>query len=211
MPTLTAPNLECHDWLTHGFGQRDSTYPEHILILRQVHSCAILDAAGEGDGVVSAEPGRLIGVRTADCVPILLADKRTQSVAAIHAGWRGTAGQIVGAALWRMGEKFGTRPEDVSAAVGPSIGGCCYEVSPEVAHQFGTWVPKLKHVDRPIRIDLKAINRCQLQEAGVRDVWVSTDCTYCLPEYFSFRREKEQAGRVVSFIGRRQELQRADP
>ncbi len=208
---LTAPNLAALEWLEHGFGFRDTEYPAGITTVRQIHSCAVVHADGVGgdkiadaDALVTAQSGMLVGIRTADCVPVLLADRRTRAVSAIHAGWRGTAGQIVLAALEQMAAKFGTRSADVVAAVGPSIGRCCYEVGPEVARQFGTWFPDLEQAAGPTKIDLQSINAAQLKAAGVSDVWVSGECTQCaVDRYFSFRREKEKAGRMLSFIGTR--------
>lgn len=204
-----APNLSQLDWLTHGFGQRDSVYPEAVTTLRQIHSCVVMEVKGEGgdriadgDGIVSDRPGLVVGVRTADCVPVLLADRASLAVAAIHAGWRGTAASIVPATLAQMFERYKTLPCDVVAAIGPSIGGCCYEVSPDVARQFGTWVPELRHTDSPQCVDLKTINLLQLRDAGIKDVWVSEECTFCSPAYHSYRRDKDDAGRMISFIGR---------
>jgi purine-nucleoside/S-methyl-5'-thioadenosine phosphorylase / adenosine deaminase len=138
----------------------------------------------------------VVGVRTADCVPILIADERTHAVAAIHAGWRGAAEGIAGAAVQELIARYGSRPEDLHAAVGPAIGGCCYEVGPEVAIRFGI------ETDSAVKIDLAAINERQLAAVGVEDVWLAGECTFCEGErYFSFRREREAAGRMVSFIG----------
>ena len=203
---VIAPNLASLEWLTHGFGERDSDYPAEIATLRQIHSCTVRDVSGlagdriaEGDALFTDRRRMLVGVRTADCVPVLLADTRTQKVAAVHAGWRGTAAEIATETLRVMGSE----PRDVVAAIGPSIGGCCYEVGVEVAHQFGTWVPELGQRETPVKVDLKAINRLQLEQAGVANIWVSPDCTFCLNQYHSYRRDRDDAGRLVSFIGRR--------
>jgi YfiH family protein len=201
---LKAPNLERLPWLIHGFGMRDSEYPPGIATLRQIHSGLVLEALtpgadrfAEGDALVTHNQGVLAGVRTADCVPILIADERNQAVAAIHAGWRGTAVRIVENAVDELRRRYGSRAEDLHAAIGPAIGGCCYEVGPEVARQFGI------NTEAPVKIDLAAINERQLAEAGVLDIWQSGQCTFCAPErWFSFRREKEAAGRMLSFIGR---------
>ena len=104
--------------------------------MKQIHSGLVLEAVppggdrfSEGDGLVTKTPGMLVGVRTADCVPILIADERTRAVASVHAGWRGTADRISrGAAVRELITRFGSRAEDLHAAVGPSIGPCCYEV-----------------------------------------------------------------------------------
>src|SRR5271167_2672473 len=117
----------------------------HPATLRQIHSDIVYrvdspapDAAGvpKADALFTREPGALLVVQTADCVPILLADRKRHAVAAIHSGWRGTLRRIAGKALGRMQMEFGTRPVDVIAALGPSIGRCCYEVGGEVAKEF---------------------------------------------------------------------------
>ena len=202
---LKAPNLSQFSWLTHGFGGRDSVYPEGITTLRQIHSGIVLEAVGpgedrfaDGDGLISREPGTVVGIRTADCVPILIADEKTHAVGAIHAGWRGTDARIVSRAVEDMVRIYNSNPNDLHAAVGPSIGACCYEVGPEVALRFGI------ETDVPVRIDLAEINGRLLGEAGVPDVWQARQCTFCEGErYYSFRREKEAAGRMISYIGSR--------
>jgi YfiH family protein len=203
---LKAPNLSVFEWLDHGFGQRNSVYPSPITTVRQIHSDLVMEASAalsgsaEADGLVAQQPGLVVGVRTADCVPILLVDARTRAVAAVHAGWRGSARNIAGAAVRELITRYGSRPEDLTAAVGPSIGPCCYEVGDEVAQQFhgGTSA-------QGRRLDLPSINRQQLREQGVQDIWLAGVCTFCeAAHYFSYRREKEQAGRMVSFIGTRQ-------
>jgi YfiH family protein len=207
---LKAPNLSRYEWLSHGFGLRDSVYPESVTTLRQIHSGLVLEAVppggdrfSEGDGLVTNTPGMLVGVRTADCVPILIADARTRAVASVHAGWRGTAQSIVGAAVRELIRRFGSRAEDLHAAVGPSIGPCCYEVGVDVARRFDTGEPKRDTAEGPRKIDLPGINEMQLRNAGVADVWVARECTFCeAGKYYSFRREKDQAGRMMSFVGR---------
>src|SRR5665213_3380021 len=203
---LRAPNLSRFDWLVHGFGFRDSVYPEPIATLKQIHSGIVLEALppggdrfAEGDALVSHAPGMIVGVRTADCVPILITDGRTHAVAAVHAGWRGTAEKIVTAATRELITRFGSKAEDLHAAVGPAIGPCCYEVGSDVARRLG--LPETGGAQRP---DLPGINEQQLREAGVRDIWVARECTFCeAGKYFSFRREQDQAGRMLSFIGTR--------
>ena len=98
-----------------------------------------------------------------------------------------------------------------TAAIGPAIGPCCYRVGSEVARQFGTWRPELAQVAEPTHIDLAGINETQLKNAGVTNIWQAGECTVCNhTRYFSFRREKEQAGRMLSFIGRVQMGGRAE-
>lgn len=200
---LIAPALAQFSWLTHGFGYRDSVYPEGVTTLRQIHSGLVLEATqpgadrfAEGDGLVSGAAGTLVGVRTADCVPILIADVRTRAVAAVHAGWRGTDAGIVAAAVREMERLYHSKPVDLHAAIGPAIGVCCYEVGPEVALRFGI------ETGGPVKIDLAGINERQLRETGVVNVWQSGECTYCGgTKYYSYRREKKAAGRLLSFIG----------
>jgi purine-nucleoside/S-methyl-5'-thioadenosine phosphorylase / adenosine deaminase len=98
----------------------------------------------QGDALVTREPGVLLIVQTADCIPILLADPKRQVIAAIHSGWRGTVRRIAAKALGRMQMEFGTKPEDVIAALGPGIGQPCYEVGTEVAAEFHAQFPNAR-------------------------------------------------------------------
>jgi YfiH family protein len=189
-------------WLEHGFGTLRAAVPEPLATLDQVHSAVCVDACGRagklgrGDALLSNVPGTLVGVRTADCLPILLADERRRAVAAVHAGWRGTVAGIAARAVEAMHERFGTRPEDLHAAIGPGIGACCYEVGPEVAAHFG--------VEGRAKIDLAGANRQQLAAAGLGEdrIYVCGLCTMCLAaEFHSFRRDGERAGRMYSVIG----------
>lgn len=198
---ITAPNfadLEAAG-LVHGFGERSSVYPEGVKTAKQIHSDIVQDATGplgEGDALIARGHGVLVGVKTADCVPILLVDPSTFTVAAIHAGWRGTARGIAAATLRNMSERWGIDPRKVRAAIGPAIGVCCYEVGSEVARQFGIETPS------PVHLNLAALNEMQLRNAGVLDIWQSSHCTFCARErFYSFRREREAAGRMLSFIG----------
>jgi YfiH family protein len=176
-----------------------------VSTVKQVHSNLVLLAEepgvlGEGDALITNRPGLAISIRTADCYPILLADPQRRAVAAIHAGWRGTAAQIVRKTLEEMATEFGTDPRAVSAAIGPGIGACCYEVGEEVARQFG--------VEGRTHLDLASENRKQLEAAGVppQNIEVLGVCTFCDAEhFFSYRREKEKAGRMTSFIMLRKE------
>jgi YfiH family protein len=204
---ITSPNLD-FSWLAHGFGLRDSVPPPALTTVKQIHSAIVLDACGrrgeqigEGDAIISSEPGVVIGIRTADCVPILMADPETRIVACIHAGWRGTALNIVGATIDVLRSR-GAKPANLHVAIGPSIGSCCYEVGPEVLSRFETWRQKVATVEKST-LDLPAINESQLREGGVLQIWKCGECTFCQPSrFFSFRREKERAGRMFSFVNR---------
>ena len=101
-------------------------------------------ASPQGDALITREPGVLLVVQTADCVPILLADPKRHAIAAIHSGWRGTVRRIAAKALGRMQMEFGTKPQDVIAALGPGIGQSCYEVGTEVAAEFQAQFPNAR-------------------------------------------------------------------
>jgi purine-nucleoside/S-methyl-5'-thioadenosine phosphorylase / adenosine deaminase len=119
-----------------------------LVTLRQIHSSLIRRAQGKdvqgyempavlkGDGLMTDEPGVLLGIQTADCIPVLVADRKQRAVAAFHAGWRGTLARIVENGVGRMRLEFGSRPEDLIASVGPGIGQCCYAVGEEVQQEF---------------------------------------------------------------------------
>ncbi len=106
------------------------------LVVRSTAAGAARERPGRADGLMTDEPGVLLGVLTADCVPVLVADRRRRAVAAFHAGWRGTVKRIVESGVGRMRLKFGSRPEDLVAAIGPGIGSCCYAVGEEVLSAF---------------------------------------------------------------------------
>ncbi|HTD43497.1 MAG TPA: peptidoglycan editing factor PgeF [Bryobacteraceae bacterium] len=199
---LQSPILSQLAWIDHGFGTRLAPLSqEGMASLKQIHSAVALVAnqpgcAGDGDALLTNRPGLRLSVRTADCYPILLADSKNRAVAAVHAGWRGAADEIVAKTIAKMRTQFGTSPPDIVAAIGPGIGVCCYQVGAEVAQLFG--------VEGAGRVDLAAANRCQLIDAGVEDrhIDVLGGCTSCdAARFYSFRREKEQAGRMISYIG----------
>jgi YfiH family protein len=197
--------LDALPWLLHGFGTRLADIPARfaqLATLKQIHSSSCVAAEGrtgilgEGDALLENQPGSVVAVKTADCIPILLVDERRRAVAAVHAGWRGTVARIAAAAVAALGRRFDTRAEDLHAAIGPGIGKCCYEVGAEVAAQFGG--------QGRGHIDLAAANCRQLTEAGVTPerIYASNLCTMCRAEEFhSFRRDQDAAGRMVSFAG----------
>jgi YfiH family protein len=204
--------LEAFDWLVHGFGTRWSdTFGKcrNLATLHQIHSSAVVDAGGrfgclgEGDALVTNAPGALVAVKTADCIPILIVDARTHSVAAVHAGWRGTVKKIAAQAIAEMEKKFDSRVEDLHAAVGPGIGKCCYEVGPQVAAQFHPCDYSLRNCTHTVHLDLAASNRRQLEACGLTPdrIYVAGLCTKCNAEFHSYRRDKEQAGRMFSVAG----------
>lgn len=202
MNVLLSPLLEKLPGIRHGFGTRSSGLTQdEMASLKQIHSGIVLQAdrtagcVGEADALVTVEPGVTVSIRTADCLPILIADPRTGAVAAVHAGWRGTVAGITGAAVAKLAADFGSRPEDLVAAIGPGIGVCCYEVGEEVAHQLGE-----AHAGC---VNLAEHNRRQLERAGIARecIDVISSCTFCdADQFWSYRREGERAGRMISFI-----------
>ena len=178
--------------------------------LEQVHSNELVVERGaetadrpSGDGFLTNVPGRLLSIRTADCFAILLADHDTAAIAAVHAGWRGTAGRIAFRAVERMAHEFGSRPERIEALIGPGIASCCFEVGPETASQFDSRF--VRDGSKP-HVDLAGANGAQLLEAGLqpRNIHGVGRCSYCESEpFFSHRREGESAGRMLAFIGLR--------
>jgi|HubBroStandDraft_5_1064220.scaffolds.fasta_scaffold75642_2 YfiH family protein len=168
---------------------------------KQIHSDGVLvvesaGPQGEGDALISNRPGIGLTIRTADCLPILIADPQNRAVAAIHAGWRGVVSEVACKAIHAMCQQFGSKPEDLVIAIGPGIGACCFEVGPEVAIQF--------QLAGRTKVDLVATTCRQLRRIGVRDGQISASglCTYCNAELFeSYRRDRTQAGRMVAMIG----------
>jgi hypothetical protein len=159
------------------------------------------------DAVITQRRGLFVGVQVADCVPILLFDRRAQAVGAVHAGWRGTAAGILKKAIAKMTDRFGSSLLDLTVALGPSIRGCCYQVGHEVveALEKATGDGAYVSVQGGSRhLDLAAANIIQARSAGVipGNIWLSPDCTHCLPEkYYSYRFVKGVAGRQYGFIG----------
>jgi polyphenol oxidase len=192
-------------WLRHGFGTRhQEDWPGVYTRLKQIHSCIVVDAQdrrgvlGPGDAMVTSARHNWIGVRTADCVPVLLADRRKQVVAAVHAGWRGTVANVAGNTVETMQNLHGSNPADIVAAIGPSIGVCCFEVGPEIVSEFERQLPG---VSTGRHVDLVEANRRQLLASGITAIDMAGLCTKCLAEEFhSYRRENGVEGRMVSAI-----------
>lgn len=205
--------LEQLPWLEHGFGTRQSSaWPPRETkpaTARQIHSNRVIIAdragdLGEGDALIANTPGLTLVIRTADCLPILIADPRNKAIAAVHAGWRGTVQQIVLETVRTMSEHFDTRPEDLMIAIGPGIGECCYEVGPEVAAQFSRFFPERNDLGQQAKIGLAeaAIRQLRRNGGSMGQIDASGLCTRCLEaEFHSYRRDGEAAGRMFSAIG----------
>jgi YfiH family protein len=215
-----------------------------LVTVRQVHSASTLlvhapeaeplsslvtpegRALREADGLITEAPGVLLGIQTADCVPVFVVDPRLRAVGNFHAGWRGTVARIVEHGVARMIAEFGSNPADLIAAVGPSIASCCYTVGEQVhaafreAFLYGETLFARTEVAKdagqatgpdgepPLRLDLWEANRRQLLDAGIAPdrITVIGECTGCtgLPGprlYFSHRCEQGFTGRMMSVIG----------
>lgn len=231
-------------WLVHGFTTRQAgdfgngvpaveslgrigAAGLSLRTVRQIHSNCVCRAGDEvwpegsqrpeADALVTDLAGHVLGVRTADCLPLLLVDRGKRAVAAVHAGWRGTQQRIAACAVEEMRHVFGSEPQSLEAAIGPGIAACCFEVGPEVAEQFdpslvvsadsrasapGSPLETAPKAPRP-RVDLVEANRRQLLEQGIRarNIWSAVRCTCCNPkEFFSYRRDSDTA-RMLAFIG----------
>ena len=167
-----------------------------------------LEPRHECDGFVTAEPGLPVAVFTADCIPVLLEDAAHGVVAAVHCGWRGSVQDILGAALAQM-QTLGAKPEDVSAAIGPGIGACCFEVGPEVAEGVDALLGgETQGLIRPgagdrLFVDLKAANARRLTQLGVQPgrIAVSDACTMCeAEELWSHRVTNGKRGVMTAVI-----------
>lgn len=162
----------------------------------------------ECDAIVTNQPGVMIGVTVADCVPILLLDPVKRVAAAVHAGWQGTAAQIVGQTIDGMQRLFGSKPSDLQAAIGPCIGACCYEVDQPVKDAFVKNKLTWDGVAEPTgagkwHLDMALANRMQLEAAGVVPNAIQTagQCVCCHKElFFSYRRDAGETGRQMGFI-----------
>lgn len=213
---LRMPEWDLLPWLEHGFGTRQSVGwpPAHAAALKQIHSDVIRTADGqtgyfgEGDALVTAAPGTVISVRTADCVPLLMLDPRRRAVAAVHAGWRGTLLDIAGKTVERLQSVYGSEPADLTVAIGPAIGFCCFEVGPEVAAPFHALFPERNDLEGRTTVDLVEANIRQLTARGLarHQIRNAAACTACDPAKFhSYRRERGTLGRLFAVIGIRPE------
>jgi YfiH family protein len=209
-----------------------------LITLKQFHSDVIHlfhTIPGEpckGDASITNRLGLLLSIQTADCVPILLVDAKKRAIAAIHAGWRGTLARIAAKTIGKMQMHFATDPRDLLAAIGPSIGPCCYEVGTEVATQFLSqfvdapdyfdefrtgdepnpiqWLNMMPPGHQPppkgVLLDLRKANRSQLQAAGLHPQNIHTIdlCTACHPGLlFSYRKQGPASGRLMAIIALR--------
>jgi YfiH family protein len=190
--------------------------PVRLYVVTQVHGRDVVRVAGDektesvlaerADAVVTRTAGVACGVRTADCVPVLVADTKSGAVAAIHSGWQGTEKDVVGAGVAALVREAGGAP-DLIAAIGPHIAVCCFEVGEDVAARLAACSTARDVVDRTrsVRphVDLTKIVRAQLEAAGVRPDAID-DVPGCTVDdeqrFFSFRRDRDKSGRMLAAI-----------
>lgn len=183
---------------------------EQLAVMQQVHGDLVLEAtaSGEGaaaDGLVTSARGLVLGVKTADCLPILIECRTTGMVAAVHAGWRGVIAEIVVRAVERLLAK-GSSLGALRVALGPAIGRCCFEVDGDLPERFerhfGTEVVHVVPGKTKVHLDLALAVRRSLERAGLPPTHVDTlpHCTSCDSRFFSFRRDRGVTGRHLSVI-----------
>ena len=158
------------------------------------------------DALITNTPGTALVIFTADCTPVLLYDPVTGAVGAAHAGWRGTAANIVGKTVSAMVEHFGCLPQNIRAAIGPNIGACCFETDRDVPDAIFALLgaesaPYISQKGDKFFIDLKGVNACLLRKAGVSSVDISNHCTACNPDlYWSHRKVGSNRGSQGAII-----------
>ena len=182
------------------FARARQVHGERVIVVR-----AACGPEEEADAIVSLRPGIAACVSIADCAPVLIGDPRSGAVAAVHAGWRGTLAHVAARAVEALVREVDAQPGDLLAAIGPSIGPCCYEVSPELARAFrddlGPQVVAL--ADGRPSVDLWLANEIVLRKAGLARERIEAlgRCTACEPEvFFSHRRDRGCTGRQVGFV-----------
>jgi YfiH family protein len=191
-------------------------HERRVITMKQVHGNHIaevkdpnLKEIGEADGMITQQPEAFLGVLTADCVPVLFVAPKQKIVAAAHAGWRGTLAGIAAKMVQRFESNYGIAPDQFEAALGPAIGGCCYEIGGDVAGplvgKWGTLAEScLDKRNGKTFLDLRNLNRAILEQARIpaKKIFQIGPCTSCAPEdFFSYRRERKETGRQISFIG----------
>ena len=199
-------SLLSHDTPLH-FVVANQTHSDHIVVIRKSETKGwtdLEDAIEDCDALITQERGVVLTILTADCVPVLLYDPKQKVVAAVHAGWKGTKAEIVSKTLKKMQEVFGCKPEDIVAAVAPSIGRCCYEVGEDVAAHFFDIPEAYTEKGDKYMLDLPYINKYQLFNSGLKEenIEMSGICTACeVDRFFSYRKEQGCSGRFMSLIG----------
>jgi YfiH family protein len=186
---------------------------EDIFLPVQKHTDTVIMVENDmqpkvADAVITGRKGLLIGVQVADCIPILLFDRKNFVISAVHAGWRGTSLQILKKTVEKMMEFTHSNPKDILVAMGPCIKMHCYPVDKDVkdavCNATGEGKYFLKRQDNKFLLDVTAANMIQLLSIGIpeENIWHSDECTHCMPEkYYSYRYSKEYVGSQGGFIG----------
>jgi YfiH family protein len=223
-PWLRAAGWEQFPGLVHGFSRR---LPDDVVgagwwdgfvlrTVKQVHGDRVIlvsardggESRPEADGMMTADKGVLLGIATADCVPVLLVEPHRRVAAALHAGWRGTLKGICARAIGRLTADCGVEPRRLWVALGPAIGACCYEVGREVGEALarawgGGGPPAWRPRGEKGFLDLRLVNRLQCERLGVPPAQIRSaeECTFCDDTFASYRREGARAGRQLSVVG----------
>ena len=194
---------------------RNSLAMKHLMFARQVHGTSgfLIDVQTInsvkpfsifGDYLITNALGIGIGILTADCLPIVLYDKKHRAIATIHAGWRGSVAGIAAQALEHLNKAFGTMSTDVRVLFGPSAGPCCYNVGPEVLEAVKPYQKQvLEARNNQVYFDLVRYNQLLLESAGVPPSAFCADyaqCTICNDQFWSYRRQQKDAGRQMTVI-----------
>lgn len=222
---FTIPRLDRIPFLFHGFGTRDwgkkdlVRRPEwkdfKMVFLDQIHSnmVHVIDKAPgqnlKGDAVITGQPFFFLTVKTADCLPILIVDEQRKVIAAVHSGWRGTLKRVVQRVIQRLKTHYRCSPLSLLVGMGPRVGKGCYEVGDDVRHKYkqqkfsDEFFRPHPHQDQKYFLDLKEANVSQLLDSGLqrKNIYSLDICTHCDQRFPSYRRDREEAGRMLSFIG----------
>jgi YfiH family protein len=223
--SITVPAFaEARDGVCHFFGTRHGSEKlmlsekTVVVAVTQVHGTDVLALDrpvtgpeafnGDWDALITNQPHVLLTIRTADCVPVLVLDPVHRVVAAVHAGWRGAVGGIVGKTFSLMRRRFGSDPQSLRVSIGPSAGPCCYEVDGPVLSRlrkaFADWRSVVRESGKnKAMLDLRALVRCQAEALGVsgEEVHKVSLCTICNPDlFYSYRREGAVKATMVSGI-----------
>lgn len=222
---LTIPRLEQIPNLVHGFGTKkwkDADFKKspdwagfRLLFLDQVHSAIIrfIDWIPikklRGDAMITGIPGLLLIIRTADCLPVLLVDEFRKVIAAVHCGWRGTSKRVIQKVIQGMVDQYHCRPSSLLVALGPCIERECYEVGEDVLRCFkreglsSEFFRTHSFKKKKYLFDLIGENMSQMLSLGIekKNIYNADGCTHCDDSFPSYRRDRERAGRMLSFIG----------
>ena len=195
-----------------------NTKPLHFIVANQTHSNHIkiitqkeskgweseANAIENCDALLTNVPNIILSILTADCVPLLIYDKKKQVIGAVHAGWKGTQKQIIKHTIEKMQDTYQSNPQDIYIGIAPSIGACCYEVGEDVAKHFLDTPKGYTQKGEKYMLNLPYLNQQQLLSTGIplENIEMSNVCTSCEVEhYFSYRKEQGCTGRFMSMIG----------